>query len=105
MEVRKELTDEKQRRGVEGQQFATLTDINYHPGMGRPLDKSLQAVQRVEIGKLVRQYDEYRISVEYAGQTSVTEIFKQRKEFQRNIKVAQSGGSVAKVARTPFKSS
>ena len=27
MEVRKELTDEWQRRGVEGQQFATLTDI------------------------------------------------------------------------------
>lgn len=27
MEVRKEPTDEKQRWGVEGQQFATLTDI------------------------------------------------------------------------------
>lgn len=27
MEVRKELTDEWQRRGVEGQQYATLTDI------------------------------------------------------------------------------
>ena len=45
------------------------SDGHYHPSVGGPHDKSLQAVQRVEKGKPARQHDQYRIGVEYAGRS------------------------------------
>ena len=45
------------------------SDGHYHPSVGGPHDKILQAVQRVEKGKPARQHDQYRIGVEYAGRS------------------------------------
>ena len=101
MEVRKELTDEWQRRGVEGQQFATLTDIITQAGADRTT-KSYKQFKGVKKENLRDNMTNIELALNTLAEASVTEISKQRrpKGFQQNVKVARSGGSVAKAART-----
>lgn len=67
IEVRKELTDEWEQRGVKkGQEYATLTDI-ITMGWGGHDDQAIQTVQGTENRKPARQHDQSGIGVEYAG--------------------------------------
>ena len=101
MEVRKELTDEWQRRGVEGQQFATLTDIITQAWADRTT-KSYKQFKGLKKENLRDNMTNIELALNTLAEASVTEISKQRrpKGFQQNVKVARSGGSVAKAART-----
>ena len=101
MEVRKELTDEWQRRGVEGQQFATLTDI-ITPAWADRTTKSYKQFKGLKKENLRDNMTNIELALNTLAEASVTEISKQRrpKGFQQNVKVARSGGSVAKAART-----
>ena len=101
MEVRKDLTDEWQRRGVEGQQFATLTDIITQAWADRTT-KSYKQFKGLKKENLRDNMTNIELALNTLAEASVTEISKQRrpKGFQQNVKVARSGGSVAKAART-----
>ena len=101
MEVRKELTDEWQRRGVEGQQFATLTDIITQAWADRST-KAYKQFKGLKKDNLRDNMTNIELALNTLAEASVTEISKQRrpKGFQQNVKVARSGGSVAKAART-----
>lgn len=100
IEVRKALTDEWKRGGVQGQQYATLTDI----------------ITKEWSGKTTRQYKNFKglkkenlrdnmTNVELAlntlAEASAAEISKQQnpKGLTQNKNVAKKGGSVAKAAR------
>ena len=101
MEVRKELTDVWQRGGVEGQQFATLTDIITHAWADRTT-KAYKQFKGLKKENLRDNMTNIELALNTLAEASVTEISKQRrpKGFQQNVKVARSGGSVAKAART-----
>ena len=101
MEVRKELTAEWQRRGVAGQQFATLTDIIPQAWADRKT-KSYKQFKGLKKENLRDNMTNIELALNTLAEASVTEISKQRrpKGFQQNVKVARSGGSVAKAART-----
>ena len=101
MEVRKELTDEWQRRGVEGQQFATLKDIITQAWADRTT-KAYKQFKGLKKENLRDNMTNIELALNTLAEASVTEISKQRrpKGFQQNVKVARSGGSVAKAART-----
>ena len=101
MEVRKELTDEWQRRGVEGQQFATLTDIITQAWADRTT-KAYKQFKGLKKENLRDNMTNIELALNTLAEASVTEISKKRrpKGFQQNVKVARSGGSVAKAART-----
>ena len=94
-------TDEWQRRGVEGQQFATLTDIITQAWADRTT-KSYKQFKGLKKENLRDNMTNIELALNTLAEASVTEISKQRrpKGFQQNVKVARSGGSVAKAART-----
>ena len=101
IEIRKELADEWERRGVQqGQQFAILTDI----------------VTKAWSDKTTREYKQHKgltkqnlrdnmtnaeLVLNMLAELSTTEISKEKQptSFAENRKVAQQGGDVAKVAR------
>lgn len=102
MEVRKELTDEWLRRGIEeGQQFATLTDIITQAWADRTT-KAYKQFKGLKKENLRDNMTNIELALNTLAEASVTEISKQQrpKGFQQNVKVARSGGSVAKAART-----
>ncbi|MCQ2350693.1 MAG: hypothetical protein MJ003_01835 [Paludibacteraceae bacterium] len=106
IEVRKELTDEWQRAGIqEGQQFASLTDI----------------ITKEWSGMTTRQYKQYKglkkenlrdnmtnveLALNMLAEASTAEISKQRnpKGLKESQIVAKEGGSVAKAARKQLES-
>lgn len=101
IEVRKELTDEWQERGVqEGREFALLTD----------------EITRAWAGKSVKEYKRYKglqkqnlrdnmtnleLVLNMLAEASTTEISKEKmpEGFEESRKIAQRGGRVAGVAR------
>lgn len=101
IEVRKELTDEWQERGVqEGREFALLTD----------------EITRAWAGKSVKEYKRYKglqkqnlrdnmtnleLVLNMLAEASTTEISKEKmpEGFEESRKIAQQGGRVAGVAR------
>lgn len=105
IEVRKELTDEWERSGVTGQQYASLTDI----------------ITKEWSGMTTRQYKEHKglkkenlrdnmtnveLALNMLAEASTTEISKQKnpKGFVQSAEVAKEGGSVAKAARKQLES-
>lgn len=100
MEVRKELTDEWHRRGVEGQQYATLTDIITQAWAGRTT-KAYKQYKGLKKENLRDNMTNIELALNALAEASVTEIFKRQrpKGLRQNVKVAQSGGCVAKAAR------
>lgn len=100
MEVRKELTDEWQRRGIEGQQYATLTDIITMEWAGRTT-KAYKQYKGLKKENLRDNMTNIELALNTLAEAAVTEISKQQqpKGFQQSAKVAKSGGSVAKAAR------
>ncbi len=105
MEVRKELTDEWQHRGVEGQQYATLTDIITMEWAGRTT-KAYKQYKGLKKENLRDNMTNIELALNTLAEAAATEISKQQqpKGFQQNARVAKSGGSVAKAARNQLES-
>jgi prophage antirepressor-like protein len=101
IEVRKELTDEWEQRGVkQGQEFAVLTDI----------------ITQAWSGKSVKQYKQYKglkkeslrdnmtnleLVLNMLAEATTTEISKEKepKTFAQNREIAQQGGKIASNTR------
>ena len=101
IEVRKELTDEWQRTGVQvGQQYASLTDIitKEWSGLTTKQYKHLKGLKKENLRDNMTNLE---IALNTLAEASATELSKQRnpKGFMGQTKVAKDGGSVAKVAR------
>lgn len=106
IEVRKGLTDEWDRAGVQqGQQYASLTDI----------------ITKEWSGKTTRQYKQFKglkkeslrdnmtnteLILNMLAESAATDLSKEQnpKGFAQSAKIAKKGGSVAKVARDKLES-
>lgn len=101
IEVRKELTDEWKRGGMEeGVQFASLTDILTRTWSGRTTRqyKQLKGLHRESLRDNMTNVE---LALNTLAEASAAELSKQRSPqgFDENAKVAGDGGRVAKVAR------
>ena len=101
IEVRKELTDEWQRTGVQvGVQYASLTDIvtKEWSGLTTQQYKHLKGLKKENLRDNMTNLE---IALNTLAEASATELSKQRnpKGYMGQTKVAKDGGSVAKVAR------
>ena len=106
IEVRKELTDEWERCGVQqGQQFASLTDIitKEWSGMTTRQYKDHKGLNKENLRDNMTNVE---LALNMLAEASTTEISKQKnpKGYQQSTKVAKEGGSVAKVARKQLES-
>ena len=101
IEVRKELTDEWNRTGVQvGQQYATLTDIITKEWSGLTT-KQYKHFKGLKKENLRDNMTNLEIALNTLAEASAAELSKQRNPqgFMGQTKVAKDGGSVAKVAR------
>ncbi len=100
IEVRKELTDEWQRRGIEGQQYATLTDIITQEWSGLTT-KGYKKFKGLKKESLRDNMTNVELALNTLAEAATTEISKQQQPrgLNQNKRVAKSGGSVAKAAR------
>lgn len=101
MEVRKELTDEWKRTGVEeGVQYAALTDIITKQWSGFRV-KEYKRYKGLHKENLRDNMTNLELALNMLAETATTELSKQENPqgFRENAKVAQRGGSVAKAAR------
>lgn len=105
IEVRKELTDEWQRNGISGHQYASLTDIITKEWSGRTT-KEYKNLKGLKKENLRDNMTNVEIALNTLAEASTTEISKQRnpKGFKQNAETAKSGGSVAKAARQQLES-
>lgn len=105
MEVRKELTDEWQRNGINGTQYASLTDIITQEWSGRTTNgyKQFKGLKKENLRDNMTNLE---LALNTLAEASTAEISKQKnpKGFNQNAKVAKSGGSVAKAARMQLES-
>ena len=100
IEVRKELTDEWQRRGIAGQQYATLTDIITREWSGLTT-KDYKRFKGLKKESLRDNMTNIELALNTLAEAAATEISKQQQPrgLNQNMQVAKSGGSVAKAAR------
>jgi hypothetical protein len=101
IEVRKELTDEWERRGVKkGQEFATLTDIITRTWSGLTT-KEYKQLKGLKIESLRDNMTNIELVLNMLAEASTSEISKKKqpKNFSENRTVAHQGGSVAAAAR------
>jgi len=106
IEVRKELTDEWKRTGVqEGMEYASLTDIITREWSGFTT-KQYKHYKGLKKGNLRDNMTNLEIALNILAEASATEISKQHdpKGFRQQAKVAKEGGSVAKAARNQLES-
>lgn len=101
IEIRKELTDEWARTGVQqGMQYASLTDIitREWSGMSTKQYKQFKGLKKESLRDNMTNME---IALNMLAEASATELSKQRnpKGFNQQKLVAKDGGSVAKVAR------
>lgn len=104
IEIRKELTDEWARTGVQqGMQYASLTDIitREWSGMSTKQYKQFKGLKKESLRDNMTNME---IALNMLAEASATELSKQRnpKGFNQQKRVAKDGGSVAKVARNQF---
>ena len=101
IEVRKELTDEWKRTGVEeGVQYAALTDIITKQWSGFRV-KEYKQYKGLHKENLRDNMTNLELALNMLAETATTELSKQEnpKGFKQSAKVAQKGGSVAQAAR------
>ena len=101
IEVRKELTDEWERRGVKkGQEFAVLTDVITQTWSGMTT-KQYKQHKGLKTESLRDNMTNLELVLNMLAEASTTEISKEKEPstFAENTKVAQQGGSVAAAAR------
>ena len=106
IEVRKELTDEWKRTGVqEGLEYASLTDIITREWSGFTT-KQYKRHKGLKKENLRDNMTNLEIALNILAEASATELSKQRdpKGYKGQARVAQEGGSVAKAARTQLES-
>lgn len=107
IEVRKELTDEWKRGGMqEGQQFASLTDIltQEWSGMKTKDYKNLKGLRKENLRDNMTNVE---LALNTLAEASAAELSQQRnpKGFNANAAVAKEGGKVARVAREQLEAS
>ena len=101
MEIRKDLTDEWKRRGLQdGVQFATLTDIIYKTWAGKTA-KEYKEFKGLKKENLRDNMTNQELVLNMLAELSTTDISKARdpKNFSEHIDVARRGGTIAKEAR------
>jgi hypothetical protein len=101
IEVRKELTDEWQERGVkEGLEFAILTDEITKAWSDMNI-KAFKKSKGLKKENLRDHMSNLELVLNMLAETSTTEISKSKKpkSFKENREVAKEGGSVARKAR------
>lgn len=101
IEVRKELTDEWKRRGVEeGIQFATLTDVITQQWSGKTT-KEYKKHKGLKKENLRDNMTNTELILNMLAEASTKDISEsvEPETFDENISVAQQGGNVARVAR------
>ena len=101
IEVRKELTDEWERRGVnKGQEYAVLTDIVTQSWSGFT-NKQYKQHKGLKTENLRDHMTNLELVLNMLAEASTTEISKEKQPvtFEENKKVARQGGSVAAAAR------
>lgn len=101
IEIRKELTDEWKRRGMqEGMQFATLTDIITKTWSGNTT-KEYKNLKRLKKENLRDNMTNTELILNMLAEASTKDISQATgpKTFDENKTVARQGGNVAKVAR------
>ena len=100
IEVRKELTDEWQRNGITGTQFASLTDIITKEWSGHTT-KEYKDLKGLKKENLRDNMTNIELALNTLAEASTTEISKTKnpKGYRENAAIAESGGSVAKAAR------
>ena len=105
IEVRKELTDEWRRGGVENQQYASLTDIITKEWSGRTT-REYKRLKGLKKESLRDNMTNVELALNTLAEASATEISRQRNPqgYRQNAETAKSGGSVAKAARKQLES-
>ena len=106
IEVRKELTDEWERVGVQSvQQFASLTDIISKEWSGMTT-KQYKQHKGLKKENLRDNMTNVELALNMLAEASTTEISKEKnpKGFVESAQVAKEGGSVAKAARCQLES-
>lgn len=101
IEVRKELTDEWERRGVKkGQEYATLTDI-ITQGWAGMTTRQYKQYKGLKTESLRDNMTNLELVLNMLAEASTTEISKEKqpRTAAQNRKVAAEGGSVAAAAR------
>ncbi len=101
IEVRKSLTDEWKRCGVEeGMQFATLTDIITKTWSGKTT-KEYKQYKGLKKENLRDNMTNTELILNMLAETATTDLSKEHnpETFDENIDVAQNGGNVARSAR------
>lgn len=101
IEVRKELTDEWKRGGMEeGIQFASLTDIITREWSGKTT-KEYKHHKGLKKESLRDNMTNVELALNTLAEASTTEISKERNPngYSQNAHVAKEGGSVANAAR------
>ena len=101
IEVRKELTDEWEKRGVKkGQEFAMLTDVITKTWSGMTA-KQYKQHKNLKTESLRDNMTNLELVLNMLAEASTTEISKKKQPttLVENTKVAQQGGSVAATAR------
>lgn len=101
IEVRKELTDEWERRGVKkGQEYATLTDI-ITQGWSGMTTRQYKRYKGLKTESLRDNMTNLELVLNMLAEASTTEISKEKqpRTIAQNRKVAAEGGSVAAAAR------
>lgn len=101
IEIRKELTDEWARTGVQqGMQYASLTDIitREWSGMNTKQYKQFKGLKKESLRDNMTNME---IALNMLAEASATELSKQRNPqgFSQQKQIAKDGGSVAKAAR------
>lgn len=101
IEVRKHLTDEWKRAGLEeGQQFASLTDIIYRGWSGLSA-KEYKQLKGLKKENLRDNMTDLEIAINMLAEATTTQISKNEspKGMMESAKVARRGGATARVAR------
>ena len=101
IDVRKNLTDEWQRSGVEaGQQYAALTDIIYQQWSGFTA-KEYKKFKGLKKENLRDNMTDLEIAINMLAEATTTELSRQinPKGFSESANVAHRGGKAAKGAR------
>lgn len=106
IEVRKELTDEWKRTGVqEGAQYATLTDIITQSWSGLHT-RDYKALKGLKKESLRDNMTNVELALNILAEASTAELSKQKnpRGFNQNKTIARQGGSVARAARVQLES-
>ena len=104
MEVRKELTDEWQRSGIEDtKDFATLTDIMTKEWSGKST-REYKNFKGLKKENLRDHMTNMELVLNMLAEVSATDLSRETDPIgmSESVKVAKQGGSVAKAAREQF---